>query len=104
MASKPQVFDHLFFDDGGKPFAVPLFYFTITQKHLEDATTGDKCCVMDYHLARNADLRGALRHVSAHSMAQRHTTLKLNWVYAQAMKRQQLHSYYWTAILLQHGL
>ena len=47
VASKPRVFDHLFFDDGGKPLAVPLFYCTITQKHPEDATTGDKCCVMD---------------------------------------------------------
>ena len=47
VASKPRVFDHLFFDDGGKPSAVPLFYCTITQRPPEGPTARDKCCVMD---------------------------------------------------------
>jgi hypothetical protein len=47
VASKPRVFDHLFFDDGGKPSAIPLFYCTITQSRLEGPTARDKRFLMD---------------------------------------------------------
>ena len=43
----PHVFDHLFFDDGGKPSAFPVFKRPIAQSRAEASTTKDKHFVMD---------------------------------------------------------
>ena len=83
----------------------PVSYAVATQSHPEAPTTGDKRCVMGIdHLSYFRGLRGALRHVSARSMAQHHMTLKLNWVYVRAKQQRQLRSYYFSSIPLLHGL
>jgi len=57
--SNPRVLNHLFFDDGEKPSAVPRVLVSGYQRHPEAPTTRDKRCMIIDHLSHFRGLRGA---------------------------------------------
>ena len=103
--SNPRVLNHLFFDDGGKPSAVPIVIGSY-YSGLPRSTYGKRKALRDGidHSTKIKTLTRALRRVSARSMAELRMTLKLSWAYVQARQQRQLHSYYLRAIPLPLGL